>query len=155
MSFTVSVEQVKWWHDSLCINPSDSFLLSIRFPYLLIIYGSSLSLSFSLFLSLSLSFSLTLSLSLESVSLKLSSITRCVFRNPILFHLDSFRHLLKLISLLLSLPLSHTRTLFRLFPPLSLCAVKEITNCFNSLLEIVFVVISLLLRSWYSRACAA
>ena len=28
-----------------------------------------------------------------TVSLKLSSITRCVFRNPILFHLDSFREI--------------------------------------------------------------
>ena len=31
---------------------------------------------------------------------------RCVFRNPLLFHLDSFRHLLTLISLCLCLSLS-------------------------------------------------
>ena len=33
VSLTVSVEQVRWWHDSLCINPSDSFLfLSVVSP---------------------------------------------------------------------------------------------------------------------------
>ena len=84
----------------------DSFLLFLSLSFLLLLTSFFLSFQLFSFVCVSRSSSLPLLFVSFTVSLKLSSITRCVFRNSLLFHLDSFRHLLKLISLSLSLSLS-------------------------------------------------